>query len=167
MVSPLSNGSSLEQGFASDQRRTFELQAQTLFSTLIQTDQYVGDIYSIGYETALVQIHDFHRKRVGGIPSLCFLIATRISPQEFIDYTEEDASIVLLRVLDASSLPGDAEAERIRVETAQRASGAEVHWDASTFMDPATHNLLSFAGIKCQVVGTFFLDCLPNDKEST
>lgn len=167
MTSPLWNATSLEQGFAEDQRRTFELQAQTQFSRLIQTDQYVGDVYSIGYETALVQIHDFHRKRVGGIPSLCFLIATRISPREPINYTEEDASIVLLRVLDAASLPGDAEAERIRVETAQRASGAEVHWDASTYMDAATHNQLSFAGIKCQVIGTFFLDCLTDHEQPT
>ncbi len=50
--------------------------AQQLLGSLVQTDQYVGEVYSLGYETALVQIHDFHRREVGGIPSLCFLIAT-------------------------------------------------------------------------------------------
>jgi Helicase HerA, central domain len=34
-------------------------------------------------------------------------------------------------------------------------------------MDPATHNQLSFAGIKCQVVGTFFLDCLQDHEQNT
>src|SRR5438270_12480715 len=81
MVSPLWNQSPLVEGFANDQRRSLELQVQRLLGSIIQVDQYVGDVYSIGYETALVQIHDFHRERVGGIPSLCFLIATRINPQ--------------------------------------------------------------------------------------
>src|SRR6266550_1547696 len=160
MASQLWDQSPLEEGFANDQRRSLGLQAQSLLGSLIQIDQYVGDVYSISYETALVQIHDFHRERVGGIPSLCFLIATRVNPQNTIDYTKEDASVILLRVIDAAPLPSDVEAERIRVEMAQRAVGPETHWDEVTYMDAATHNQLSFAGIKCQVVGTFFLDCL-------
>ena len=56
------------------------VEAKNILLKLIQPDQYVGDVYSIGYEFANVQIHDFHRKKVGGIPSLCFLVATRIKP---------------------------------------------------------------------------------------
>ena len=52
------------------------------FAELVQPNQYVGDVYSISYETALVNIHDHHRQRVGGIPSLSFLIATRMSNSE-------------------------------------------------------------------------------------
>ena len=54
--------------------------ANNWYSDLIQEGQYIGDVYSISYETALVLIHDFHRREVGGIPSLSFLIATRIQP---------------------------------------------------------------------------------------
>ena len=54
-----------------------------------------GRSIHFGYETALVQIHDFHRREVGGIPSLCFLIATRLGPDEEFDYTKEDSSIIL------------------------------------------------------------------------
>jgi hypothetical protein len=39
---------------------------------LIQRDQYVGEVYSLGYETALVMIHDHHRREVGGIPTGSF-----------------------------------------------------------------------------------------------
>lgn len=53
-------------------------QAQELLGSLLQAEQYVGEVYSLGYETALVQIHDFHRREVGGIPGLSFLIATRL-----------------------------------------------------------------------------------------
>ena len=104
--------------------------ANKWFSNLIQEGQYVGDVFSISYETALVLIHDFHRREVGGIPSLSFLIATRIQPDaNNIDYTREDSSIILLRVMDAAPLPGSDEAERIRVESAQRVSGeVDRHW---------------------------------------
>ena len=55
--------------------RTKEVEqtAKRLLGSLIQREQYVGDVFSLGYETALVQIHDFYRQRVGGIPSLSFL----------------------------------------------------------------------------------------------
>lgn len=151
--------------FAEDQRRALETNAHEIFAALIQKSQYVGEVYSLGYDSALVQIHDFHRQKVGGIPSLSFLIATRISLDGEINYAEEDASVLLLRVMDASPLPNAAEAERVRVETAQRVSGEiGIHWDASDAMDASTNHLLSFAGIKCRIIGTFFLDRDPSDE---
>ena len=48
--------------------------------SMIEEAAYVGDVYSLGYEEALVQIHDYHRQLVGGIPALSFLIATRLQP---------------------------------------------------------------------------------------
>ena len=77
-------------------------QADEQFKTLIQKSQYIGDVYSISYETASVLVHDHFRQKVGGIPSLSFLIATRIKPNDTaIDYKLEDSSIILLRVMDA------------------------------------------------------------------
>ncbi len=141
-------------------------EAKTLFSNLIQENQYVGEVFSLGYENALVQIHDFQRKQVGGIPSLSFLIATRIDLGKDIDYQEEDASIVLLRVMDSAPLPNEQEAIRIRVESAQRVSGAtDAHWDSNVAMDSNTAHLLSFAGVKCRIIGTFFLDDNPREYE--
>lgn len=154
-------GSELEKVFAEDQRQAAELKAKEIFGNIIQKNQYVGEVYSISYETALVQIHDFHRQQVGGIPSLSFLIATRVNPEDSIDYTTEDASVILLRVMDAAPLPNADEAERVRVQAAQRVSGEDaLHWDSQGMMDPSTHQLLSFAGVKCRVIGTFFLDRL-------
>ena len=127
---------------------------------LIQGQQYVGEVFSIGYETADVQIHDFHRQRAGGIPSLCFLIATRIPPDaEELDPGAEDSSAILLRVLDSAPLPHAAEAERVRVETAQRVSGeTDRHWDDPSVMDATTAQVLSYAGVRCRVLGTFYAE---------
>ncbi len=159
----------LYDSLSDDQQNDAAAQAQEIFRQLIQNEQragqedqengqYVGEVYSISYESALVLIHDHYRKKVGGIPSLSFLIATRVDPKRLIDYTKEDSSIILLRVMDAAPLPNAFEAERVRVETAQKASGEDMHWDSQELMDSHTHNLLSFAGIKCRVIGTFFVD---------
>src|SRR5437867_13389640 len=97
--------------------------ASNLISGLIEEASYVGEIFSLGYEEALVRIHDHHRQRVGGIPALAFLVATRITPGRVSDVREEDLSIILLRVLDQAPLPNADEALRVRVEHAQRVSG--------------------------------------------
>jgi len=61
--------------------------------------------------------------------------------------------------MDSASLPQDREAERIRVETAQRISGeANKNWDDKGAMDLRTKNLLSFAGVQCRIIGTFFFE---------
>jgi len=47
--------------------------AKTIFSKLIQKEQYVGDLFSINYEEGKVLVNDFYREQVGGIPNLCFV----------------------------------------------------------------------------------------------
>lgn len=162
---PMSNSvplKDLQQQLHQYKAETSERAAKELLGVLIQKEQYVGEVYSLGYETALVQIHDSHRQEVGGIPSLSFLIATRLLPDREIRHSEEDSSIILLRVMDAAPLPNHAEAERIRVESAQQVTGEDgVFWDHAEIMDGTTANLLSFAGVKCRVIGTFYLE--PDD----
>lgn len=135
-----------------------EREAGEMLGALVQQEQYVGEVFSLGYETALVQIHDSHRQQVGGIPGLSFLVATRIVPGEKFDYSKEDSSVLLLRVMDAAPLPNDDDATRVRVQAARQVAGpAEGHWDDSSVMDHHTAGLLSFAGVRCRVIGTFYL----------
>lgn len=139
--------------------------ASQRLTQLLEEAAYVGDVYSLSYAETLVQIHDFHRSKVGGVPALSFLLASRIQPGSQIDVREEDASVLLLRVLDHSDLPNAQEALRVRVETAQRVSGeVSRHWDDKSVMDPTTHNLLSYAGVRCRVLGTFYVAELARDK---
>ena len=156
----------IETGISKDIENIQGRNAQRIFQNLIQKDAYVGELFSINYENAKVQIHDNERQKVGGIPSLSFLIATRVDPdREDIDFKSEDASFILLRVMDAAQLPNSPEAERIRVETAQRVSGdTETHWESSGVMDPKTRVYLGFAGVQCRIIGTFYLD-EPNEEK--
>ena len=134
-------------------------EAKKIFSELIQEEQYIGDIFSINYESSKILVHDFYRKKVGGVPSLSFLIATRIKTGAEIDYRDEDSSIILLRVMDSTAIPQDREAERVRIETAQRVSGElGTHWDDKEAMDGKTRDIFGYAGIHCRIIGTFYLD---------
>ena len=60
-----------------------------LLTDLFDAEAYVGEVFSLSYETALVQVHDFHRRQVGGIPALSFLVATRIDPTADFDTEDE------------------------------------------------------------------------------
>jgi len=150
----------LKETIQAEHFKTQSDNSKRIFSELIQTNQYVGELFSINYETAKIQIHDNERKNVGGIPSLSFLIATRVNPtDQTINFKEEDSSIILLRVMDAAQLPNSAEAERIRVEAAQRISGEiEKHWDSEGAMDTKTRVYLGYAAVECRIIGTFFLE---------
>lgn len=131
---------------------------------LVDPSAYVGEVYSLGYDDALVQVHDFHRKQVGGIPALSFLLATRVGPSPNPDVREEDSSVVLLRVLDHADLPNAAEALRVRVENAQAVSGEVAkNWDHRDVMDASTAHVLSYAGVRCRVVGTYFVGDVGTD----
>jgi hypothetical protein len=81
-------------------------EATALLTELVEEEAYVGEVYSLGYEEALVQIHDFHRRQVGGIPALSFLIATRIVPSNQIDVHEGEYRPSAVRVY-SSALPTD------------------------------------------------------------
>ena len=127
-----------------------------LLDRLIQSEQYVGHVYSMSYGQALVQIHDFDRKNTGGIPGLSFLVASRKEDND--DFDSENASVLLLRVLDSAPLPSDREAERLRVEAAQRAATEQArNWDSQEIIDAFTLNSLGFAGLRFRILGTFYV----------
>ena len=134
--------------------------AAAVLGALLQSAQYVAEVVSIAYETAKIQIHDHERRKVGGIPALSFLVASRLSPPlATVDPAEEDSSVILLRVMDATELPNSREAEGVRVETARSVSGEiDRHWDSDSAMDADTRVLLGYAGVRCRILGTFFLE---------
>ena len=146
-----------------------QVETKEWIKKLLQPSQLVGDLYSMNYEKARVIIHDTHRHRVGGIPSLSFLVASRLNPNDCdkVDFKDEETSFILLRVIDSATLPQDSESERIRVEVARQVSGDSAkHWDDKTAMDLKTKDYLSYAGILCRIIGTFYLDNDSNNRES-
>jgi hypothetical protein len=132
--------------------------ATRILGGLIQNEQYAGETWQVDYDEVSVQIHDHFRNEAGGIPLGSFLIATRLEPGATIeDWNHEDSAIILLRVKGRASLWNESETDKIRIEAGQRATGAEGHWDDERHMDAYTHQAFAYGGLRCAVLGTYFL----------
>lgn len=55
---------SIENKIAERRNSDKKVEAQQWFQKLIQQNEYVGELYSINYETARVIIHDSERKKL-------------------------------------------------------------------------------------------------------
>ena len=75
---------------------------------LIQPDQYVGETLKMDYRNITIVVHDHLRRKVGGIPHLSYLVATRLSQNNLSPPQDEDSSAILLRVLGSAPLPSDS-----------------------------------------------------------
>ena len=135
-------------------------QAKALLGELIQQANYVGETLKVDFRNITVQIHDHHRKRVGGIPHLSYLVASRVQHwKNPLVWDEEDCSVLLLRVLGSAATPSEMMDTVIRAEAARRATGQDSdHWETTEYMDGYTRYQLSFAGLQCEVIGTFYLE---------
>lgn len=150
----------LDNALSGQVGRSAPAQADKVLGGLLQQEQYVGEVFHIAYESAKVQIHDYQRRQVGGIPALSFLLASRLTPSApGIDPNAEDSSVILLRVMDAADLPNAQQAMGVRVDVARGVSGdMDKHWDDDGAMDADTRMLLGYAGVDCRILGTFFAE---------
>ncbi|WP_440879263.1 helicase HerA domain-containing protein [Vibrio natriegens] len=137
---------------------TSALEASQALTELIDEDLVVGDLINIDYSECQVLVHDALRQAVGGIPLGCFLVASRFKPGSKIDPTEEDSSLILLRVIGKSKLPNELEALDYRFKAGQRASDSEHNWDAEGKTDQYTLHILRYSGLTCRVLGSLRLN---------
>lgn len=119
----------------------------------------VGYIYSMNFNEAMVLTNDAWKERVGGIPHNGFLVASVFDPEKFTDAHEFDKEVVLLRVLGPTNLPQDGDLLRTRIEHNQRRTPEEVFTqDIHDGLDPITHAELQYGGLRCRVLGTFYIE---------
>ncbi|MGZ3853887.1 MAG: ATP-binding protein [Flavisolibacter sp.] len=120
---------------------------------------HIGYVYSMGFKDAMVLTNDAWKERVAGIPHNSFLIAGSFDPTKFASALEFDKEVVLLRVIGPASLPQDVDMLRTRIEHSQRRTADELFGeDVHDGLDPLTHAELQYGGLKCRVLGTFYLD---------
>nr|WP_321510168.1 DUF87 domain-containing protein [uncultured Hyphomonas sp.] len=132
-----------------------KVQSTEKLTGLISTEDLVGDLLKIDYTECEVLVHDHLRQKVGGLPLGCFLLATRLKPGAGGDPSEEDSSLILLRVVGQCRLPNASEMDQNRFMAGQRSAHHDDTWDAEGQTDQFTLNQLRFAGVRCRVLGTF------------
>ena len=120
---------------------------------------FVGYVYGMRFDQALVLTNDEFKKKVNGIPHNSFLVAAGFHPEKFNDSHQIDREIVLLRVLEPASLPQDNDFVRTRIEHHQRRTEDEKYpGDVNDGLDPLTAVELQAGGLRCSVLGTFYID---------
>lgn len=130
-------------------------------SELIQVSNYLGEVVDINYSEAIIQVSDYSKQMVKGVQPQSFIVGSRINPCNFEDsdpnvVNEEDCCVILFRVLENAELPSDMDRKRIRAETAELMDVQSGHWEEQ--LDASSKRLMSFSGLKCRIIGTFYLN---------
>ena len=122
---------------------------------LIQPDYFVGWIYAIDYEFAYVMTNDLWKHRAHGIPHNCFLVAASFNPESMAQVPEAEKEVILLRVVGSAKLPQDDDLVRTKIDFFKDQKG--IFGSDDRQLDDLTLNELQFGGLKCRVLGTFFV----------
>ncbi|HJI56884.1 MAG TPA: DUF87 domain-containing protein [Oscillospiraceae bacterium] len=123
---------------------------------LVQPDNFIGWIYSMDYDSALVVTNDAWKARVNGVPHNSFLIASSFNPANYASTTQMEKEVILLRVIGACKLPQDDDMIRTKIDNYQNQTDLYLSDDDKGY-DPITQNRLQFGGLKCRVLGTFYM----------
>lgn len=120
---------------------------------------FVGYVYGMRFDEVLVLTNDAWKHSVSGIPHNSFLVAAGFNPQTIANAPIIDQEVVLLRVLEPVSLPQDNDFVRTRIEHHQRRTLAEkLPGDVNDGLDPMTASELQAGGLRCSVLGTFYVE---------
>src|SRR4051794_4280211 len=119
----------------------------------------IGAIHQIDYGQAVVLTHDRWKFDAGGIPQHSFLLATA---RDVNAAHEDDDEVLLLRVQGTAPLTMEADLHAVREESLRTALSRNEDPSPSSVldveMDPFTRNRISFTGLKCKILGTFYED---------
>ncbi|WP_190394328.1 helicase HerA domain-containing protein [Nocardiopsis quinghaiensis] len=125
----------------------------------------IGAIHQIDYGQAVVLTHDRWKFDAGGIPQFSFLLATA---QDVNDPHVDDDEVLLLRVEGTAPLSLERDLHAVREESLRTAlsnnqdPSPSVVLDAE--LDPFTKNRVSFTGVRCKILGTFYEDDVDGQK---
>lgn len=122
---------------------------------MVQKENFVGWIYSIDYDSALVMTNDIWKAEALGIPHNSFLIAATFDPEDFAKTPVEDQEVILLRVIGSAGLPQNDDIVRTKIDHYKDQPGIFAADGAREF-DDITQNEMQFGGITCRVLGTFY-----------
>lgn len=125
----------------------------------------IGAVYRIDYGEAIVLTHDRWKFDAGGIPQFSFLLATA---QDLNTPQVDDDEVLLLRVEGTSSLTMESDLHAVREESIRAALSSNQDPSPSAVldveMDPFTRNRVSFTGLRCRILGTFYEDDVDGHK---
>jgi hypothetical protein len=116
------------------------------------TGFFVGRPFRMSYSTAEILVSDAWKQRSGGIPQGAFLLAYYDSEVN----NKKTLEAILLRVIEPTSLPQDQDVVTSMIEYYQE--DIKTGTGDNSQLDSHTRYRYSFSGIKCSVLGCFYID---------
>ncbi|MCM9082407.1 DUF87 domain-containing protein [Streptomyces spororaveus] len=138
-----------------------------LESTLLAQDRSmrIGAIHRLDYNEAIVLTHDKWKFDAGGIPQYAFLLATA---RDIDGDSRDDDEVLLLRVDGTAPLAMESDLHAVREEALRAALSSNGDASPSVVLDvnldPFTKNRVSFTGLRCRILGTFYEDDVDGKK---
>lgn len=117
----------------------------------------VGYAYQMEYDEATLLVNDYWKKSVYGVPLNAFLVASTIRTKSPDDNTPNDEQeVILLRVTGEFELPTDKDIVKLVIEHYKRKTSIDIesHNDG---IDKVTQSDLQWGGLKCRILGTFYV----------
>jgi len=133
-----------------------KLEIKDKLVALVQKENFVGWVYSVDYEKALVITNDIWKTKVHGIPHNSFLLATPFHPDKYSNAKEIDKQVILLRVTGSCKLPQDDDMIRMKIDNFQNQQDPFNDEGVKEY-DVLTKNKIQFGGLVCRVIGTFYM----------
>ncbi len=130
---------------------------ELLIQKLLASAELVGGIYTMGFDDCLVLTNDIWKRRAGGVPQHCFLLATAMMPGTAPDV--EDEEVILLRVVGPAALPAESELVQVREQAMREmvtTRGEQAAAGDPAILDVLTRNEIQFSALKAKVLGTFY-----------
>src|SRR5262249_9932923 len=122
---------------------------------LVQTENFIGYVYSLSYEDALIITNDAWKSRVSGVPLNCFLLGATFDPDQFSSTPPADREVLLFRVTGTSPLPQHDDVLKAQIDQFCRRERI-FSSSATDDFDDFTWNEIQFGALKCRIVGTFY-----------
>jgi hypothetical protein len=140
----------------------------SLLSSVLLDDKRavrIGAIHRLDYHEAVVLTHDKWKHDAGGVPQFAFLLATA---RDVAGSDADDDEVLLLRVAGTAPLAMESDLLAVREEALRNALAGSTDFTPSavldTQLDPFTKNRISFTGLRCTVLGTFYEDHVDGQK---
>lgn len=121
-----------------------------IFDLMKEEARFVGSAFALTYDKLSLLTNDADKRKVNGIPHSSFLLAFYSN-----NATNDNKEALLLRVLSPIKIPTDNEMVSTMIEYYKEGIDTA---DQSSELDDFTRFDMSFAGLECRILGTFYRD---------
>lgn len=137
-----------------------DLEEKDLLLQILNESTIVGVGFDINYEEMSILTNDYWKMVAKGIPHNSFLIAAPFHISEYTKVNDMNKECILLRVIGECSIPNEEIWKEAKIDKIK--SLKDMNIDApineSLTYDNYSKNEMAFSGLRCRVLGTFFVE---------